>query len=66
MPLTQVIDRLNRYRPTPIRFEAAELDGLNVSGAFPLTDADRALRSISAALPVTIERREESLTIRRR
>ena len=66
LPLAQVIDRLNRYRKTPIRFRAAELKGLSLSGAFPITDGDRALASISAALPVMVERESDRITVRRR
>jgi len=66
MPLAQVIDRLNRYRQTPIRYQAAALKGLSLSGVFPLTDGDRALASIGAALPVTVEHTADGVTVRRR
>jgi transmembrane sensor len=54
-PLASVLLDLNRYRSDPIQFSAAELDGLRVTGTFPLTDTDRALSSIGSALPVTVE-----------
>jgi len=66
MPLVQLIERLNRYRPDPIRYRAAELEGLSLSGSFPLRDPDRALASIGAALPVTVDRTVEGPVLRRR
>lgn len=65
-PLSSVIDELNRYRQTKIRYSSADIAGLRISGTFPITDTDRALKSISAALPVTVDRAEGGPVVRRR
>lgn len=65
-PLASIIDELNRYRRNKIRYSSADIAGLHLSGSFPLTDTDRALKSISAALPVRVERGPEGPTVRRR
>lgn len=65
-PLASILDELNRYRRKKVRYSAADLAGLRLSGTFPLTDTDRALKSISAALPVTVERDPDGPIVRRR
>lgn len=65
-PLVSVLAELNRYRSTPIRYDAAALSGLNVSGSFPLTDTERALAAIARALPITIHRGSGEITVSRR
>lgn len=45
-PVVEVLDELNRYRAIPIRFDAAGLRGIMVTGSFPLRDSDRALEGI--------------------
>lgn len=66
MPLVTVIERLNRYREQPIRYRSSDLAGLNVSGTFPVNDADRALVSIAAALPVTVDVGTNGIIVTRR
>lgn len=65
-PLARILDELNRYRRHPIRYDPADLIDLRVSGTFPLTDTDRALTSLSMALPVAIDRDGTAVTVRRR
>lgn len=66
MPVAQLVERLNRYRTAPIRYRAGALDGLSLSGSFPLRDTDRALASIGAALPVTVEATADGPVLHRR
>lgn len=56
MPLPEVLAELNRYRRTPIVFDAAALARIEVSGHFPLRDTDRALNTLARSLRVTIDR----------
>lgn len=65
-PLASVLAELNRYRQTPIGYSTAEIAGLNLTGALPLTDTDRALASIEAALPVRVEQTDGVTIVRRR
>lgn len=65
-PLAAVIDELNRYRQSKVRYSPADIAGLRISGTFALTDTDRALKSISAALPVTVNKSEGGPIITRR
>jgi transmembrane sensor len=65
-PLATVLDELNRYRRDPIRYPATDLEGLRITGTFPLTDTDRALVSIGTALPVTIDHEPGGPVVRRR
>lgn len=44
--VAHVIDTLNRYRTTPITYDPTALAGIRVTGSYPLTDPDRALRAI--------------------
>lgn len=55
LPLARVLNQLNRYRRVPIRYRPDDIGALRVTGTFPLIDADRALASISLALPVMVE-----------
>ena len=53
--LERLIQELGRYRSGILRC-APEVAGLKISGAYPVTDTDRALAAIARALPVTIQR----------
>lgn len=53
-PLTEVLDELSRYRKGWLRYDAAALAGLRVSGVFPLNDTDRALAVIAETQPVML------------
>lgn len=64
-PLAEVLDALNRYRAAPIAYSPEDLEGLHVTGTFPLTDGERALASIAAALPVTVEHADGRISLRR-
>jgi transmembrane sensor len=56
MPLPMVLAELNRYRHTPIVFDAAALARIEVSGHFPLRDTDRALTTLARSLPLAVDR----------
>lgn len=64
--LASVLDELNRYRRDKIRYARADVAGLRLSGSFSLTDTDRALKNIAAALPVTVDRSPRDPIVRRR
>ncbi|RZT36874.1 FecR domain-containing protein [Cupriavidus agavae] len=53
MPLPRFVAELGRYRRGILRCDPA-LDGLAVSGAFPLDDTDAALTLLAKALPVRV------------
>lgn len=55
-PVAEILLELNRYRAQPARFDTADLDGVRVSGSFPLADADRALLAIADATGLRMER----------
>lgn len=57
-PLPMVLAELNRYRRTPIVYDAATLAQFSVSGHFPLRDTDRALLTLARSLPLTIDRND--------
>jgi len=65
-PLSEVLNALNEYRVKPVQFDERDIAALRVTGTFPLRDGDRALVSIAAALPVTVSRRGEGVTLQRR
>lgn len=65
-PLAEVLDRLNRYRKQPIGYTPSDIAGLHVSGSFPLTDTDRALVSLRAALPIVMTAGPDGPIVRRR
>lgn len=56
MPLVQVLAALGAHRVGMLRYDAAELAGLRVSGVLPLDDTDRALEVLASHLPVKIKR----------
>lgn len=64
--LVSAIDELNRYRRHKIGYDPRDIDGLRLSGTFPLLDGERALASIAAALPIEVERAEGRYFIRHR
>lgn len=55
-PVAEVLAVLERHRPGRIRFDAQALEGLRVSGVFPLDDTDRALDVLAATLPLRVAR----------
>lgn len=55
-PLTEVLAELERYRRGTLYYDPEALQGLSVSGVFPLDDTDRALAALSANLPLRITR----------
>ena len=55
MPLNRLIAQLERYRPGRLRLDPS-ISTLRVSGAYPLTDTDKALDMLARTYPVTINR----------
>lgn len=56
MPLGQFIEQLARYRPGHLSCSEG-ISNLRVVGSFSVTDTDRALAALAAALPVKVRRR---------
>lgn len=46
-PLPEVLSILGRYLPRPIRFDAAALADVRITGSYPLTDPMRAMKAIA-------------------
>ncbi|MFP4136757.1 MAG: FecR family protein [Halomonas sp.] len=55
-PVAAVLAELARYHPGVLRYDTEELAGLEVSGVLPLDDTGRALKSLTAALPLEVSR----------
>ncbi|GAA5232755.1 DUF4880 domain-containing protein [Verticiella sediminum] len=55
-PLVRLLQQLSRYRPGYLGCDPAVAE-LRISGAFPLSDTDRALDAVQRALPVRIRHR---------
>ncbi|PHK95267.1 iron dicitrate transport regulator FecR [Pseudoroseomonas rhizosphaerae] len=55
-PLVEVLAQLARYRRGGLRYDAAELEGIMVSGVLPLREPDKALAALEESLPVRIRR----------
>lgn len=55
MRLAEFTARLGRYRTTPLHC-ADDIAELRISGVFPLADDERALATLTGALPVTLVR----------
>lgn len=65
-PAADVLAELNRYRSRPVRFDAADLSSIRVSGSFPLTDPDRALEGLVGSTGLILSRGEDgALRVRR-
>ena len=54
-PLAEVLDELARYRKGWLRYDAASVAGLRVSGVFPLNNTDEALAVLASTQALTIE-----------
>jgi len=54
LPLSDVLNALNRYKFGNISFDAAEMKKIRVSGVFKLTDTDQSLRQLADTLPITL------------
>lgn len=64
--LVEVLDELNRWRESPIRFDRAALKDLRVSGIFPLRDGDGALANLARSQPIAIDRSNPASPVVRR
>ena len=65
IPLGEVVHALNRYRQGRILVTSDELDKLEVSGVFSITDPDAALALITDTLPVQQTRLTDYLVLLR-
>lgn len=65
-PAARVLSELNRYRRTPVRFDAGDLDGVRISGSFPLADPDRALDGIVRSTGLYLSRDDDGAARLRR
>lgn len=52
----EMLTELNRYSERPIRFDAASLRGVKVTGSYPLRDIDRAIDGIGRAAELRVRR----------
>ncbi len=55
-PVAEVLAALKPYRRGRLAFDPAALDGIRVSGVFPLDDPEQALAVLERTLPVTVQR----------
>lgn len=62
-PVAEVLTELNRYRDVPIRFDAATLRGVRVTGSYPLEDGDRALLAIAETKGLRISHTSAGVTV---
>lgn len=62
-PLTEVLSELGRYRQGFLRYDPEALEGMRVSGVFPLDDPERALAMLADYLPVTVTRYTPLMTL---
>lgn len=54
--VAEVLVELARYSERPIRFDAASLRGVRVTGSFPLRDIDRAVEGIARTAALRVQR----------
>lgn len=54
MPVSQIVKELQRYRSAPIQCDPARLSRVRVTGSFPLSRPDQALRSIAGATGLNV------------
>jgi len=62
-PLSQVLAELAPYRRGLLRYDAAHMEAVRVSGVFALDDSERTLDTLQALLPITVERYTPLLTV---
>jgi len=62
-PLSEVLAELSRYRRGLLRYDAAQMEAVRVSGVFALDDGDRTLTTLQALLPITVEHYTPLLTV---
>lgn len=55
-PVAEVLAELARYHRGLLRYDAAALAGLQVSGVLPLDDTARALKALAATVPIRVQR----------
>lgn len=66
MPLTEALAELNRYRTRSVRFDAAALTDIYVTGSYPLTDPERSLRVIANTTGLVIEQTANGVVLKQR
>lgn len=62
-PLSDVLAELSRYRRGLLRYDAAQMQAVRVSGVFALDDGDRTLATLQSLLPITVEHYTPFLTV---
>lgn len=62
-PLSEVLDELNRYYPTPIVLGANAPADAPVTGEFPIDDPDVAVRGLTAALGLQAQTRQGGIVL---
>lgn len=63
LPLADLLDALARYRRGLLRYDAAQIGGLRVSGVFALDDGDNVLKTLQSVLPVRVRHFTPLLTV---
>lgn len=56
LPLTRVLEELNRYTTRKVRLADPSLTGIRVSGVFDAGDTDSVLAALQYAYPVAVDR----------
>lgn len=65
--VVEIINQLNRYRKRPIRFNAASLRGIRVTGSFPLLNAGQTLDGMASTADIMVRYHEDGeITVTRR
>jgi transmembrane sensor len=65
-PLVDILVELNRYRASPVQFSASDLHDLRVTGSYPLTDSDRAIRAMADSNGLRLSRGADGVLSLRR
>ncbi len=63
MPLTVIVEELNRYRPGRIVIATASLQDLRLSGSVSLDDPDHSLKMLQKVLPFRVQQLTSYLTL---
>jgi transmembrane sensor len=58
-PASEVLSELSRYSAQPIRFDPALLQGIHVTGSYPLGDPARALEAIAGSTRLRVDRQAD-------
>lgn len=64
--VADVLAELSRYSRRPIRFDAASLEGVKITGSFPLRDIDRAIEGVGRTGNLQVRRSAQEILVTRR